>query len=154
MTLKEVLLVSGGHTGLLMHGFLENGYPRHSHGRGQRAGGVSRQGRGPGTPKPQLSIAHRQGSVLQREGRGWFSLSSRVERPRGEFTSYSDGDRVGTGPRSPNTQSLTLHLFLSHCHYIYLVLYNYPGIKGSMSRTFRKCAANIHAHTSQMYNAY
>lgn len=30
MTLKEVLLMLGGHTGLLVHGFQKDGYPKHT----------------------------------------------------------------------------------------------------------------------------
>lgn len=39
MTLEEVLLMLGGHTGLLVHGFQKDGYPRHTRrGRGEEGG--------------------------------------------------------------------------------------------------------------------
>lgn len=50
MTFEEVLLVLGGHVGLLVHSLQEDGYPRHSRGTGRkgRRGSVSRQDTGLG----------------------------------------------------------------------------------------------------------
>lgn len=55
MTLKEVLLVLGGHVGLLIHSLQEDGYPRHMRGRGEGVEGrasVSRKDMESGDPNP------------------------------------------------------------------------------------------------------
>lgn len=73
MTLEEVLLVLGGHLGLLIHSLQKDGYPRHTRGSGwgerERTGSVGRIWR-PGDPNPSSVFVHGEGSAFQREGPG------------------------------------------------------------------------------------
>lgn len=110
VTLKEVLLVLGGHVGLLVHGLQEDGYPRPP-GTEERREDRTRQARGQADPHPSRDfIQGGGGSAPQRKGWGGF-LSHQCGETRSRAHVLRRMGTVDVELKSPNIHPLPWHLF-------------------------------------------
>lgn len=112
MTLKEVLLILGGHAGLLVHGFQKDGYPKGTGGQG----GGGEQEVSAGRVGVQVTQTPAKPSSMDRaklfKGSDWVT-SSLIKGGETKVRAHVLGwpETVGTEHRSSDTQPLPLHPF-------------------------------------------